>query len=89
MVAISKIKPRTAGETRQAMVDALAHWCQTVKSIAVDNGKAFAAHEQVSATLACPVYFARAYHSWERGSNENPNGLIREHFPKGTDCPGQ
>ncbi|OOC11519.1 IS30 family transposase, partial [Thioalkalivibrio halophilus] len=44
-----------------------------------------AAHEQVSAKLACPVYFARPYHSWERGSNENTNGLIREYFPKGTD----
>ncbi len=56
-----------------------------MKTVTVDNGKEFAAHEQVSTKLACPVYFARPYHSWERGSNENTNGLIRKYFPKGTD----
>lgn len=84
-VAIRKIERRTAEETRKAIIDALGHWRPAVTSITVDNGKEFAAHEQVSAKLACPVYFARPYHSWERGSNENTNGLIREYFPKGTD----
>jgi IS30 family transposase len=50
-----------------------------------DNGKEFAAHAQLTARLGLRVYFARPYHSWERGLNENTNGLIRQFFPKGLD----
>ena len=49
-----------------------------------DNGSEFAEHELIAKVLAIQIYFALAYHSWERGSNENFNGLLREYFPKGT-----
>jgi len=47
-----------------------------------DNDKEFAGHEQIAAELDCECYFAKPYHSWERGVNENTNGLIRQYFPK-------
>lgn len=48
-----------------------------------DNGKEFAEHETIAAELNADVYFAHPYHSWERGLNENSNGLLRQYFPKG------
>lgn len=48
-----------------------------------DNGKEFAEHEAIAAELDVDVYFAHPYHSWERGLNENSNGLLRQYFPKG------
>ena len=48
-----------------------------------DNGKEFAEHEIMAAKLNADVYFAHPYHSWERGLNENSNGLLRQYFPKG------
>lgn len=49
-----------------------------------DNGKEFAGHEMMAEKLKMAVYFAHPYHSWERGLNENTNGLLRQYFPKGT-----
>ena len=48
-----------------------------------DNGKEFAEHETIAAKLNVDIYFAHPYHSWERGLNENSNGLLRQYFPKG------
>lgn len=50
-----------------------------------DNGKEFAAHRELSGKLGWSVYFANPYHAWERGLNENTNGLVRQFFPKGLD----
>ena len=50
-----------------------------------DNGKEFAAHQDIAHALKAKIFFARPYHAWERGLNENTNGLIRDFFPKGTD----
>ncbi len=50
-----------------------------------DNGKEFAGHARVAEALGAGFFFARPYHSWERGLNEHVNGLVREWFPKGTD----
>lgn len=55
------------------------------KTITADNGLQFARHETVTEALGIRFYFAKPYHSWERGSNENTNGLIRQYIPKGTD----
>jgi IS30 family transposase len=52
-------------------------------TITFDNGKEFAEHEQMAASLSADIYFAHPYHSWERGLNENSNGLLRQYFPKG------
>lgn len=58
------------------------HQCHTVT---FDNGTEFSGHEKVAKALETKVYFAHPYHSWERGLNENTNGLLRQYFPKGTD----
>jgi len=53
-----------------------------VKTITFDNGKEFAGHEQIAAALGVDCFFAHPYSSWERGTNENTNGLIRQYLPK-------
>ena len=53
-------------------------------TITADNGKEFAGHEKIAQALNVKVYFAHPYSSWERGVNENTNGLIRQYFPKGS-----
>ena len=52
------------------------------KTVTVDNGKEFAAHERLSQILEAKVYFAHPYHSWERGLSEHTNGLLRQYLPK-------
>ena len=58
-----------------------AHWLHTITG---DNGKEFAEHKKIAAGINVGFYFAKPYHSWERGVNENANGLIRQYFPKGS-----
>jgi IS30 family transposase len=55
------------------------------KTLTLDNGKEFAEHEQLEVEAALRIYFAKPYCAWQRGTNENTNGLIRQFFPKGTD----
>ena len=50
-----------------------------------DNGREFAYHEEIARELTAEGFFAHPYHSWERGLNENTNGLIRQYVPKGKD----
>ncbi|HVA65553.1 MAG TPA: IS30 family transposase [Elusimicrobiota bacterium] len=52
------------------------------RSLTLDNGKEFARHEDIAKDAALDVFFAHPYHSWERGTNENTNGLIRRLYPK-------
>ncbi len=51
----------------------------------VDNGREITGHSEISSRLNVDVYFAHPYHSWERGLNENTNGLLRQYFPKKID----
>lgn len=54
------------------------------KSCTNDSGPEFAGHKQMETDLKMTMYFAHPYHSWERGTNENTNRLVRQFFPKGT-----
>jgi IS30 family transposase len=58
---------------------------EKVKTMTFDNGKEFAGFKELECGLDMRSYFARPYHSWERGTNENTNGLLRQFFPKGMD----
>ena len=55
------------------------------RTLRADDGKELASHADLGAALGLDVYFARPYHAWERGTNENTNGLVRQFFPKGLD----
>lgn len=56
-------------------------WIHTITS---DNGSEFADHQHIAKELGIYFYFAKPHHPWERGSNENLNGLVREYIPKGS-----
>lgn len=66
----------------QVVIDRLLPFRGRVLTITVDNGKEFAFHQTITEQLGATVYFAHPYRSWERGVNENTNGLIRQYFPK-------
>ncbi len=65
----------------QAIIELL-KWDERLKTITFDNGKEFARHEEIASALNADCYFAHPYSSWERGTNENTNGLIRQYLPK-------
>ncbi len=72
-----------AKETKDSIIELLKPFKEFVKTITFDNGKEFAKHTDMADSLGCDTYFAKPYHSWERGQNENANGLLRQYFPKG------
>jgi IS30 family transposase len=80
-----RVKSKRAKEVTAATLALLAPFKGLVHTITSDNGKEFAYHEQIAASLECDFYFAHPYRSWERGLNENTNGLLRQDFPKSTD----
>ncbi len=73
---------KKAGAVSEAIQALLQPIKTCVKSITFDNGKEFTQHEDIAKSLECDTYFAKPYHSWERGQNENANGLLRQYFPK-------
>ena len=73
---------KKARDVTDAMISLFSPMKHYVKTMTFDNGKEFAFHEEISRTLQCDNYFAKPYHSWERGQNENANGLLRQYFPK-------
>lgn len=85
MVKMKKLNSKDADQLAIATITLLADWKPILKTITSDNGKEFAAHQTISKALEIDFYFAHPYHSWERGSNENLNGLIRQYIPKKTD----
>ena len=76
---------RQAKRVSNAVIRLLRPFKNRVLTITADNGKEFAQHERISRLLEAQVYFAHPYHAWERGLNENTNGLLRQYFPKGSD----
>lgn len=81
----SRVNSKSAADVTQATIALLKPFEDVVHTITADNGKEFAYHEEISKALSTEVYFAHPYSSWERGLNENTNGLLRQYFPKNTD----
>jgi IS30 family transposase len=85
LTRLGKVSRRGAEEVRSATIGRFKAEQDVVLTLTSDNGKEFADHEQISRELDADFYFAHPYSSWERGTNENTNGLVRQYFPKGTD----
>ena len=85
MLKMRKVKSKEALEVSQAIVEELEDWIPYIKTMTSDNGKEFANHQYVAEQLNIDHFFAKPYHSWERGSNENLNGLVRQYFKKEDD----
>ena len=85
LTLLRKVKSKGALEVKRAFVDLLAPLADKVFTVTVDNGKEFCEHKAMAAQLGTRIYFAHPYASWERGLNENTNGLVRQYFPKKTD----
>ena len=86
-VWLRKLQNPTAAEAADQIIGILECLKQydLVKTITADNGLQFAEHERVSRATDVGFFFARPYHSWKRGANENTNGLIRQYIPKDSD----
>lgn len=82
LVRLRKLTTKTATEMKDATIELLTPLAAKVHTITVDNGKEFCEHELIAAALKARIYFAHPYASWERGLNENTNGLVRQYFPK-------
>ncbi|WP_189338911.1 IS30 family transposase [Chromobacterium amazonense] len=82
---LMRVPSKEAAGVTKATVRALRPHQEQVLTLTFDNGKEFAGHQTVGKRLKADCYFAEPYSSWQRGSNENLNGLIRQYFPKGTD----
>lgn len=81
---LKKVPRKTAQNVTEATIEALKKYTDSVLSITGDNGTEFAHHEKISEQLETDFYFAHPYSSWERGLNENTNGLVRQYLKKGS-----
>ena len=82
---LTKVKRRTACAVRKQVCRILLPVKNKVHTLTSDHGKEFADHQQIAETLNLKFYFAHPYAAWERGTNENTNGLLRQYFPKKSD----
>ncbi len=81
---IKKLSARNTDEVTRAATHALRRHCRQFKTLTLDNGTEFHNYAVLEERFPLKVYFATPYHAWERGSNENFNGLLRQYLPKGT-----
>lgn len=83
VTVLTKLKRKTADESTRAFTGGLKDYY--VQSLTVDNGSENKKHQEISETLGIDVYFCHPYHSWEKGTNENTNGLVRRYLPRKTE----
>lgn len=84
LLFMGKIDSKEAQAVEAKTIELLEEWKPLIHTITSDNGKEFANHQSLCQKLEIDYYFAKPYHSWERGANENLNGLVRQYFPKMT-----
>lgn len=81
---IGKLQDRTTASLNRRVIQLIERHEGMFQTITADNGTEFHNYQRIEARTKALFYFARPYHSWERGTNENANGLIRQYLPKGT-----
>ena len=84
MLKMEYVASREAKEVADVIINQLEDWKPFIKTITSDKGKEFADHQRIAEQLNIDFFFADPYHSWQRGANENLNGLIRQYLPKKT-----
>jgi IS30 family transposase len=84
-VLTSRLSARTKEQASVATKQAIAGMRSRLKALVLDHGTEFHGYEEVERKFDLPIYFATPYHSRERGTNEDTNGLMRKYLPKGTD----
>lgn len=77
-----KAESKSAPAVEKVVIELLKNSPIPSKTVTFDNGTEFANHQKIAEALGAQIYFANPYHSWERGLNENTNGLIRQFIPK-------
>lgn len=82
---LKKCRNRKSEDVLKATIELLKPMKKNIKTITADNGKEFSQHIQIAEALKIDFYFADPYSSWQRGTNENTNGLIRQYILKGSD----
>lgn len=86
LLLLTKLERKAAGETKRAIVGRLGSLPPVLrKTITLDNGTENTLHEEITEEIGAKCYFARPYASWQRGTNEQTNGMVRWYLPKGTD----
>lgn len=83
LLLVRKVKDKRKETATKAMIKMLKPFKKLCRTITFDNGGEFAGHQDLAKKLNCKTYFAKPYHSWQRGTNENTNGLLRRYYPKG------
>ncbi|HPO67417.1 MAG TPA: IS30 family transposase [Paludibacteraceae bacterium] len=79
---MEKLNGKDAKKLALKVIERLSPYKERIHTITSDNGKEFAEHKMISSELKVDFFFARPYHSWERGANKNTNELIRQYFSK-------
>ena len=82
-LVLGKLRARTTAEVRRRVIALIRQERQPVHTITADNGTEFHDYARIEQATGTTVYFATPHHAWERGTNENTNGLVRQYLPKG------
>lgn len=82
LLLMGKVESKEAHEIEAKTIELLMDWKPFIHTITSDNGKEFSSHMNIADALDIDYYFAKPYHSWQRGANENLNGLVRQYLPK-------
>jgi transposase, IS30 family len=88
LVLVGKLADRTAGSLSRRVIGLMRGRGGRFETVTADNGTEFHDYKRIERLTGATFYFARPYHSWERGSNENANGLLRQYLPKGVSMAG-
>src|SRR6201990_53768 len=88
LVLVGKLADRTAESLSRRAISLMRRHGGRCETVTADNGTEFHGYERIERRTGVVFYFARPYHPWERGSNENANGLLRQYLPKGASMAG-